>query len=209
VRTSSLDQLALDLMARDRKSQDAAREQQRLEELQARQQREAAKLAASAQSRPSADASGRSPARPESALPVPVQPATTASDDDQALKSEVERLRAELKARQSGDPSKPAAESGAVYRQTMITLVGARLRYPAEAQASLEEGSDMVRVRVQRNGLVLSATVVQRSGYPLLDSEAEAVFSRIGRFAPVPADISPGSAEIDFTLPIRFKLADN
>lgn len=84
----------------------------------------------------------------------------------------------------------------------MITM---RLRYPAYSRQFDEQGRAVVRVTLARDGTVLDAVVVRRTGYRYLDEEARNVILRIARFPPVPEHISPAQKEFLIDQPISFE----
>ncbi len=61
-----------------------------------------------------------------------------------------------------------------------------------------------MEVWIARNGSINNAIVVQSSGKPLLDRRAEAIVRRIGRFDPVPPEVSAGHDLILITSRFRF-----
>ncbi len=83
-------------------------------------------------------------------------------------------------------------------------LVGARLqqqkRYPSSAEG--RHGTVMLRFQVNREGAVLSQSIVRSSGVPALDQE---VLAMLKRAAPMPA-FFPGmvQAQMTLTVPVEF-----
>ncbi len=65
-------------------------------------------------------------------------------------------------------------------------------------------GELIMEVWIARNGSINNAIVVQSSGKPLLDRRAEAIVRRIGRFDPVPPEVSAGHDLILITSRFRF-----
>lgn len=110
-------------------------------------------------------------------------------------------------------PQAPAKPSGAVshkvtddFHRKLEAAIRNNLRYPPIARRQGREGSPTVRVRMKRDGTLISVRLVDGSGTESLDREAQEVFYRIGRLPPMPADFMPDASEFDFQLAINFKL---
>ncbi len=82
------------------------------------------------------------------------------------------------------------------------------MQYPAKSAQAGEEGDVRVRLLIARDGSILDAVIVTKSGFINLDKEAKDVFRRIGKFPPVPANVSPGSEQFSFEYPVNFKLGE-
>jgi TonB family protein len=204
----SLDRLALDLMDKEKKLQDAR------DQLAAQQH---AQAAAPAVGKPRTAASA-APAEGE-----PAAEASTASDQEAAklkqLQEEVDRLRKEKEVQQaavaaaaSAAPARSQASASGPdyqtwYRQAMAN-VRQNLAYPKSSLQDGEEGELTVKVHMRRDGTILGTQVQQRSSYAALNREATDVFTRIGRLQPVPPDYSPGNNEFDVSMPITFKMGE-
>jgi TonB family protein len=127
----------------------------------------------------------------------------------------VERLRKE-KEPQAAAPTTiasaaPATRSGPDWPTWYRDATGSvrqNLRYPQKSLQAGEEGDLTVKVHMRRDGSIIRTDLAQRSPYSALNQEAVEVFSRIGRFAPLPADYQPNNAEVDLNMPINFKLSD-
>lgn len=76
-----------------------------------------------------------------------------------------------------------------------------RKRYPAAARGRREEGIVQVRFRIDGSGNVLTADLVQSSGYGALDDEA---IDLVIRASPVPEP--PPGMNGTVTVPIRFSV---
>jgi TonB family protein len=201
---ANLDQLAQDLMLREKKLAEA---QQQLQTQREQAAQEAARTAAAAKA---------------SAAPQPQQaaaaPAPAAAAEDERLKqlqAEVDKLRKEKEAQAattvaSAAPAarsaNPGAEWNAWYRDATGT-VRQSLRYPQKSLQGGEEGDVMVKVLLKRDGSVVKTELAERTPYSALNGEALAVFSRIGRFPPIPSDYSPGNPQVEMSMPINFKIA--
>jgi protein TonB len=85
-------------------------------------------------------------------------------------------------------------------------LVGARLqqhkRYPTSAEGRRETGTVMLRFQVNRDGKVLTQSIVRSSGVPALDHE---VLAMLQRAQPMPAFLTGMSqAQMTLTVPVEF-----
>lgn len=106
-----------------------------------------------------------------------------------------------------GAPSKTIAAADCLplyWLQSVSERISYALHYPAQARQLRQRGTAYVRVSVDRAGLVLDAPLLLGSGHRALDVEAQAVFQRIGRFAPVPAGACAGADIVVIDQPIRF-----
>ncbi|MFI4981922.1 MAG: energy transducer TonB, partial [Nevskiales bacterium] len=197
---AGLDRLALDLMAKEKKVTDA-RDQLQTQREQAAQE---AKASPAASGRPAA-----------AAPPAPSQAELEAAEHLRQLQAEVDRLRKE----KESQPAAPAMVASAAaptrsgpdwstwYREA-TSNVRQSLRYPQESLQAGEEGDILVKVRLRRDGSLVRAEMQQRSPYAPLNREALEVFSRIGRFPPLPSDYQPNNPEVDLSMPINFKMND-
>lgn len=99
-----------------------------------------------------------------------------------------------------------AAPSNAV--PTWQALLLARLerfkRYPYEAQIYREEGVADLHFTMDRQGRVLSATIVRSSGFDALDRETLALIQRAQPLPPPPPEVT-GNV-IQLTVPVQFFL---
>lgn len=105
-----------------------------------------------------------------------------------------------------------AAPSGPVmvqfphaYLARMSRTIALQLIYPAYSRQFGQEGRAIVRVTLRRDGTILDAEVVRRTGHPYLDAEARNVILRIARFPPVPEHVLPTQAEFVIDQPISFR----
>lgn len=90
------------------------------------------------------------------------------------------------------------------WLQSVSRRISHELKYPAQERRLKHRGTAYVRVSVNRAGVVLDAPLLRGSGYGALDLEAQAVFRRIGRFTPVPADACEGADIVVIDQPIVF-----
>lgn len=93
------------------------------------------------------------------------------------------------------------------WLQGVSRRISFELNYPAQERALNHRGTAYVRVSVSRSGVVLDAPLLRGSGFRALDLEAQAVFRRIGRFAPVPPDACKGADIVVIDQPIGFGVA--
>jgi protein TonB len=100
----------------------------------------------------------------------------------------------------------PAAPiiSGA-YRGALAEWFAAHRHYPVSARERGEEGTGVLRIRVDRSGRVLSHTLVRSSGYPDLDQAIDETM-RGAVLPPFPADMAANENEVTVTIPFRFRI---
>ncbi len=198
---AGLDRLAFDLMAKEKKVEDAQKQLQVQHDQAVQEARAAA-------------AAGKTATAAVPAGPAPVELA--AAEHLKQLQDELERLKKEKEVQQTqvaaSAPASPAsapARSGpdwpTWYKQATGT-VRQNLHYPQTSLEAGEEGDILVKVRLRRDGGIVNTAMQQRSPYSALNGEALNVFTRVGRFSPLPSDYQPSSAEVDVTIPINFKL---
>lgn len=207
----SLDRLALDLMAKERKVAEA-RDQLQAQHDQALQQTRAAAPAAGRASAPASSAAAASAA----AAPAPGDAELEAAEHLKQLQAEVEQLRKEKEAQSAPQvalaspalASRASSDPPVGWYRGATAAIQQSLRYPPKSLQSGEEGDILVRLKLRRDGSIAKAELQQRSAYDDLNREALEVFSRIRHFAPLPADYQPGNAEVDLSMPINFKLSD-
>ena len=199
---AGLDRLALDLMAKEKKVTEAR------DQLQAQHEQ------AVQEAKTSAAASGKTAAATAAAAPAPTQAELDAAEHLRQLQAEVDRLRKEKEAQpaqtviaSAASPARGGPDWPTWYRDA-TGAIRQNLRYPQKSLQGGEEGDITVKVRVRRDGTIIGTNLQQRSPYAALNGEAIDVFSRIGRFAPLPGDYQPNSSEVDLNMPINFKLAD-
>lgn len=76
--------------------------------------------------------------------------------------------------------------------------------YPEAARAARQQGTVLLRVRVDAAGRVTDVRITGSSGYPLLDERAESTVSHRWRFKPARLGGVPVASEV--IVPIRFTL---
>jgi periplasmic protein TonB len=84
-------------------------------------------------------------------------------------------------------------------RQIAIRLAGQK-RFPPEARG--QSGAAKVAFTIDRSGNLISETLIESTGFPLLDAEAIAVVRRAQPFPPPPLEVR--EVRPQFELPIVF-----
>lgn len=130
--------------------------------------------------------------------PVPAQSAAdTAPPASDAPPSTISASAAKGTPSQRNASQTPASWQGAVLARLEHVK-----RYPDEAQSEHQEGTAMLRFSMDRTGHVLSAILVHKTGYTLLDGETLALIRRAEPL-PAPPDSIKG-AVLTLTVPIEF-----
>ena len=96
-------------------------------------------------------------------------------------------------------PDRPSRAVLTWQRQLAVKLQQAK-RYPARAHG--EKGTARVAFAIDRLGRVVTASLVQSSGSPILDEEALALVRRAQPMPQPPADVTDG--QLSFSFPIEF-----
>ena len=91
------------------------------------------------------------------------------------------------------------------YLSLLTSRIGENLQYPPKAARDGQEGTARARITMLRDGTIESVEIMEKTGFVLLDTEAKAVFSRIVKFPPVPADFSPEAESFVFVIPLTFR----
>ena len=92
------------------------------------------------------------------------------------------------------------------YRSLLSAWLEGHKRYPEAARKMGEEGTAVLRFRVDRSGYVLNYSVVKSTGYADLDASVEAMM-RAATLPPFPATMT--APEIDVSVTVRFGLTSN
>lgn len=152
-----------------------------------------------------------------SALPPP-QPRTPSPTDSARAEEEKRRqltkLMAEIEKRIQEENSRPTKRylspatlksTDALYYSAFRTRVerAGTEQFPSHKGQKLY-GELIVEVWINRNGSIAEAFVLKSSGNPLLDRRAESIVRNIGRFDPVPPEVSAGHDQILITSRFRF-----
>ena len=93
-----------------------------------------------------------------------------------------------------------APAMAADWSTSVAKLVAGRQTYPTAAQMRGDEGTVKVRVFVGTDGAVQKTELVTGSGSALLDKEALALPSRVGKFP------APDAGQTTIVLPLTWKL---
>lgn len=105
-------------------------------------------------------------------------------------------------------PAAPAAASSPGGARSWQSQVLAHLerhkRYPRGAQARRQEGVAHVRIRIDRQGRVLSSRLEESSGSALLDEETLALVGRADPLPAPPATIEP--PQVELVVPVIYRL---
>jgi len=126
------------------------------------------------------------------------------ADFDEALKLNPTLTRI-LSARQRAQDAIETPTTLDDYVKVLIGRLESQKRYPREAIRDRQEGRVMVDLVIARNGALASMTVRQSSGYPVLDDEVKQMISEA---QPFPALWDVTREKQQFTLPVRFRIAD-
>ncbi|MDR1165216.1 MAG: TonB family protein [Deltaproteobacteria bacterium] len=92
----------------------------------------------------------------------------------------------------------------AAYKTKVKRKLERYKKYPPRARADRIEGLVTIRFTLNRQGEVVSASVVKSSGQPILDDEVEALLRRVNPFPKFPDEL-PDST-LTLTAPIQFAL---
>ncbi|MFN4353505.1 energy transducer TonB [Parvibaculum sp.] len=103
-------------------------------------------------------------------------------------------------------PSSAEVTSMPSYRALVFAHLKRHQQYPRAAKRRQLESTVTVTFRVDRQGNVLSQSIVEGSGYEILDREALATIGRANPMPPVPPEISTDT--VSLTVPIRFELSE-
>lgn len=161
---------------------------------------------------------GRDRPLPASDEPSPVQKEATPAVQEEPPAAEDTAPRVEAtptSKRQDADDMSPRAgyTQGATefitasWEQQVMAHLEQHKRYPAWAQRRGQEDVVQVHVRLDRDGKVLSHSLVGGAGYRLLDEEAMSLFVRADPLPPPPAEV-PDRA-LEFRVPIEFYIDRN
>jgi protein TonB len=135
-----------------------------------------------------------------SATTPTVEPAITS---EQEVAAQAERERAAATERRRSEQTRDAARPKAPADRDVTPIARVEPEYPAAAARTQEEGTVLVRVNVDANGVPTNVDVAHRSGSRDLDRAAvEAV--RKWRFNPAIKDGKKVAAVVE--VPVEFKL---
>jgi protein TonB len=147
-------------------------------------------------------------ARPQRARPAaatPPEPARTVDlPDATAPNPTAATASAASGASGTSAPSgRPAPEAATAYAAEIRRRIDRAKRYPAAALAAGQEGVARLRIVVARDGAVVAASLVEGSGFPLLD-DASLKAARAAAPFPAAPEALPGD-RFDYVIPIRYQ----
>ena len=90
------------------------------------------------------------------------------------------------------------------YTEELRQAIEAGKEYPALARVRGQTGRVDVGFRLLKDGLIAGVRIVHATGFSLLDEAALRSVTRLGRFRPVPNEISGGGLNV--VLPVEFRL---
>jgi len=88
------------------------------------------------------------------------------------------------------------------YAEVLRGWVERHKQYPRAARLRRLQGRGMIEITINRQGSVVAAGLVKRTGATLLDKELVALPGRASPFPAIPTEI--GGDKMTFTVPIRF-----
>ena len=153
---------------------------------------------------------------PEPPLPQVAEPDVALETPPEQKKQEEEKKEEKEKTPNASPPvvaaSATTAPTAAAARKAMLVSWKRRLalhlqhhkRYPREAQARREAGTTKVSFIVDRQGRVVSSSIVKGSGSSALDRETLELLQRAQPLPTPPTDI--GGTQFAFSVPILFEL---
>ena len=143
---------------------------------------------------PAPPAAARAVVPPAEAAPSPTPPVADAGPAAQA----------EAGAAGTSAPSgRPAPEAATAYAAEIRRRIDRAKRYPAAALTAGQEGVARLRIVVARDGELVAASLVEGSGFPLLD---DASLKAARAAAPFPAAPEALAGDrFDYVIPIRYQ----
>jgi len=93
------------------------------------------------------------------------------------------------------------------YTSRIRDLIDQQKEYPVMARRSGAEGTVYIRFSLARDGRLKRAEVSRSSGRRILDNAAVNAVNRVSRFPAVPESME--EAELNFELPLAYKIAEN
>lgn len=153
---------------------------------------------------------------PEPPLPQVAEPDVALETPPEQKKEEEEKKDEKEKTPNASPPvvaaSSTTAPTAAAARKAMLVSWKRRLalhlqrnkRYPQEAQARREAGTAKVSFVVDRQGRVVSSSIVKGSGSQALDRETLELLQRAQPLPTPPADV--GGTQFAFSVPVLFEL---
>ncbi len=96
------------------------------------------------------------------------------------------------------------AAAQANWQGLLLAHLERHKNYPRAARKRLQQGTSLLRFRMDRSGRVLSYALAKSSGYEALDAEVLAMIERAQPLPPLPAEIS--DAVVEIVVPVQFTL---
>ena len=125
-------------------------------------------------------------------MPRPVK------DDPRYLNLAVRVSRAEM-----AELARRAAAQ-ANWQGLLLAHLERHKNYPRAARKRQEQGTSLLRFRMDRSGRVLSYALAGSSGYEALDAEVLAMIERAQPLPPLPAEVT--EAVVEIVVPVQFAL---
>lgn len=101
----------------------------------------------------------------------------------------------------TSDPAQRAS-----YIQSLRAALEGLKTYPKIARARHQEGRVEVAFTLRKDGVVADVTIARSSTFPALDDEGVNTLARLGRFRPIPDEVSMTALRL--VLPLEFRLQD-
>ncbi len=83
----------------------------------------------------------------------------------------------------------PGAETAGGWQTAVVRMITKSQSYPRSAQIRGEEGTTRLRISLAADGKIGAVETMESSGSMILDREAHAIISSIGKFPPPPPGI--------------------
>lgn len=96
------------------------------------------------------------------------------------------------------------AAAQANWQGLLLAHLERHKNYPRAARKRQEQGTSLLRFRMDRSGRVLSYALAKSSGYEALDAEVLAMIERAQPLPPLPAEIP--EAVVQIVVPVQFAL---
>lgn len=137
------------------------------------------------------------------------KPAEQPKDDTQSEQQVAQQgaIESEREAAPVAGMGQKVADAERMWQQELRHHLDRRKRYPRQAQRMRQEGTPVVRFKLDGNGNVVQADLETGSGVVALDREAVMLVKRAQPLPPPPAELtSKNGGMVDVTLPIEFSL---
>lgn len=92
------------------------------------------------------------------------------------------------------------------YLSQLVTWLAKHKKYPSIARRRNLQGSVLIRFKINKEGHLLSYSVVQSSPHNSLNSAAIKMIERASPLPKVPASLLEGNDEFEYTIPVEFSL---